>query len=261
MTGSPALDPFYRLVRLDETASTNDDARRLASEGAPQGTLVWALRQSAGRGRRGRRWDSPPGNLYMSLLLRPEMPLARAGQVGFLAGLAIAETLAALLPTRAVACKWPNDVLIAHETGEYRKVAGLLLESEARADGSADWLVLGLGVNVASHPEGVEFPATSLAAQGGGADVAEVLNGVAGRFAAWYRRWQAEGFAPAREAWLARAAGVGGPVRVRFETRTEEGIFAGLDGEGALLLHKAGAAAPLRVTAGDLFFPAATEKA
>lgn len=256
MTAIPALDPFYRLVRLDETASTNDDARRLAGEGAPQGTLVWADRQSAGRGRRGRRWDSPPGNLYMSLLLRPTVPLTQAGQVGFLAALSIAETAAELLPNRAVACKWPNDVLI-----DGKKTAGLLLESEAKADGTADWLVLGLGVNVASHPEGVEFPATSLAAQGSGADVADVLSGIAGRFAGWYRHWQAEGFAPVRAAWLARASGIGGPVRVRFETRTEEGVFAGLDGEGALLLHKPGAAAPLRVTAGDLFFPAATEKA
>lgn len=197
----------------------------------------------------------------MSLLLRPEMPLARAGQVGFLAALAIRETLATFLPTRRVACKWPNDVLIAHETGEYRKVAGLLLESEAKADGTADWLVLGLGVNVANHPEGVEFPATSLTAHGSGAEVADVLSGIAERFAGWYGRWQAEGFAPVREAWLARAAGIGAPVRVRFETRTEEGVFAGLDGEGALLLHKPGAAAPLRVTAGDMFFPAATEKA
>jgi BirA family biotin operon repressor/biotin-[acetyl-CoA-carboxylase] ligase len=261
VTGSPALDPFYRLVRLDETASTNDDALRLAGEGAPQGTLVWALRQSAGRGRRGRRWDSPPGNLYMSLVLRPDMPLAQAAQVGFLAALAIAESLAALLPDGRVVCKWPNDVLIADEAGEYRKIAGLLLESEAGSGAAADWLVLGLGVNVASHPEGMEFPATSLAAHGAKADVAELLSGIAGRFAGWYRRWQAEGFAPARAAWLARAAGVGGPVRVRFETGTQEGVFAGLDGDGALLLHKPGAAAPLRVTAGDLFFPAATEKA
>jgi BirA family biotin operon repressor/biotin-[acetyl-CoA-carboxylase] ligase len=250
------LDPFYRLVRLGETASTNDDARRLAAEGAPEGTLVWAERQSAGRGRRGRRWESPAGNLYMSLVLRPAMPLARCGQIGFLAALAIAETCAALVPHRAVACKWPNDVLI-----DGRKVAGLLLESEGRTDGAADWLVLGLGVNVASHPEGMEFPATSLAAEGAQDDARGVLGGVAARFAVWYRCWQAEGFAAAREAWLARAAGVGSPVRVRFETHSEEGLFAGLDGEGALLLHKAGESAPARVTSGDLFFPAASETA
>lgn len=256
MTAGPALDPFYRLVRLGETASTNDDARRLAAEGAAEGTLVWAERQTSGRGRRGRRWESPAGNLYMSLLLRPKLPLAKAGQVGFLAALAIAETCAELLPQRAIACKWPNDVLI-----EGRKIAGLLLETEAQPDGTADWLVLGLGVNVASHPEGMEFPATSLKAQGADIDAAAVLAGVTNRFALWYRRWLADGFAPVREAWLARAAGIGGPVRVRFETRTEEGVFAGLDGEGALLLHKAGESAPMRVTAGDLFFPAVPEKA
>lgn len=256
MTADPALDPFYRLVRLGETASTNDDARRLAAEGAGEGALVWAERQTSGRGRRGRRWESPAGNLYMSLLLRPKVPLAKAGQVGFLAALAIAETCTRLLPQRAVGCKWPNDVLI-----EGKKVAGLLLEAEAKEDGSADWLVLGLGVNVASHPEGMEFPATSLATQGAEAGPAAVLAGVASRFVLWYRRWLADGFAPAREAWLACAAGIGGPVRVRFETHMEEGIFAGLDGEGALLLHKAGAATPQRVTAGDLFFSAATQKA
>ena len=260
MSQPPSLDPFYRLVRLGETASTNDDARRMAvgneiSGGAADGTLVWADRQTAGRGRRGRRWESPAGNLYLSLLLRPAVPLARAGQIGFLAALAIAETCAALLPYRAVACKWPNDVLI-----DGQKVAGLLLESEAQPDGIIEWLVLGLGINVAHYPEGMEFPATSLAAAGSEADIATVMAMVANAFAIWYRRWQAEGFAPVREAWLIRAAGIGGPVRVRFETRTEQGIFAGLDGEGALLLHKAGAAAPLRVTAGDLFFPAATEK-
>lgn len=256
MSASPALDPFYRLVRLGETASTNDDARRLAAEGSPEGTLVWAERQSAGRGRRGRRWESPAGNLYMSILLRPAVPLAEAGQVGFLAALAIAETCAALLPDRAVACKWPNDVLVGG-----RKAAGLLLESEPTPEGLADWIVLGLGVNVASHPSGVEFPATSLAAEGGNATVETVMTGVANAFAGWHRRWRAEGFAPVRAAWLERAAGVGGPVRVRFETRSEEGLFAGLDADGALLLHKAGEGAPLRVTAGDLFFPAASQRA
>jgi len=248
------LDPFYRLVRLADTASTNDDARRLAAEGAPEGTLVWAERQTAGRGRRGRRWESPAGNLYMSLLMRPEMPLARSGQIGFLAALAIAETCAALLPNRDVACKWPNDVLL-----DGKKAAGLLLESEAKPNGRADWLVVGLGVNVASHPVGMEFPATCLRAEGASRDVEPVMAMIANAFLPWYRRWSADGFAPVRDAWLARAAGVGGPVRVRLETRTEEGVFAGLDGEGALLLHKAGASAPLRVTAGDLFFPAASE--
>jgi BirA family biotin operon repressor/biotin-[acetyl-CoA-carboxylase] ligase len=253
----PGLDPFYRPVHLSETGSTNDDVRRLAGEGALEGTLVWADRQTAGRGRRGRRWESPAGNVYLSLLLRPETPLARAGQIGFMAALAVAEATAALLPGRLVVCKWPNDVLVANESEGHRKLAGLLLESEPRRDGTAAWLVLGVGINVASHPEGVEFPATSLRAQGGTAGVPDVLTAFGNHFVGWYRRWRKEGFAPVRDAWLARAAGIGGPVRVRLENGTLDGVFAGLDAEGALLLHRDGEAAPMRVTAGDLFFPAA----
>jgi BirA family biotin operon repressor/biotin-[acetyl-CoA-carboxylase] ligase len=254
------LPPFYRCTHLSETGSTNDDAKRLATEGAPEGTLIWADTQAAGRGRRGRSWQSPTGNLYVSIVLRPAAPIGKVGQLGFAAALAIAETAASMLPAgTTIACKWPNDVLIGG-----RKVAGLLLETDMRPDGATHWLVLGVGINVASHPAAVEFPATSLAAEGAQADVAEVLNGFAGHFLTWYDAWRARGFAPLREAWLRRAAGLGGLISVRLEDRTLAGIFAGLDEEGALLLHSAHSESgstdprPLRITAGDVFFPAAT---
>lgn len=253
-----SLDPFYRSVHLEQTASTNDDAKRLAAGGAVEGTIVWADRQTAGRGRRGRRWESPVGNLYCSLILRPAMPIARAGQVGFAAALAIAEAAEFLLPKGAqVACKWPNDVLIGG-----RKAAGLLLETSARDDGATDWLVLGFGVNVASYPDQVEFPATSLAAEGGRTNVETVLTLFCRQFHGWYQAWSQRGFSPLREAWMWRAAGLGGPIRVRLENRTLDGVFGGLDEDGALLLHSAGQtdAAPLRVTAGDVFFPAETAR-
>lgn len=257
------LAPFYRCIHLTETASTNDVAKRMAAEGAPEGTLIWADAQSAGRGRRGRVWQSPAGNLYLSVILRPDGPVAHVGQLGFAAALAIAETVATIVPSGTpVACKWPNDVLIGG-----RKAAGLLLESDMRPDGAAAWLVLGVGINVASHPARVEFPATSLAAEDGRAEVTEVLGGFAGRFLAWYEVWRGHGFAPLRDAWLRRAAGLGCPISVRLEDRTLAGVFAGLDAEGALLLHSVPSAGlapgadprPLRVTAGDVFFPAATD--
>lgn len=246
------LDAFYRLIHRDHTGSTNDDAKRLAAEGAGEGTLVWADSQDAGRGRRGRRWESPRGNLYCSIILRPPVPLAQAGQVGFAAGLAIAETASAWLPPAVtVNCKWPNDVLI-----DGRKTAGLLLETETKADHTVDWLVLGLGINIASHPDNVEFPATSLSAAGGRCDVGGVLTLFSQRFQHWYQSWRRDGFAPLREAWLARAAGLGRPVTVRLDDRTLAGVFGGLDGDGALLLHSAGQGSdkPQRVTAGDVFF-------
>lgn len=247
------LDAFFSLIHRDHTGSTNDDAKRLAAEGAAEGTLVWADSQDAGRGRRGRRWESPKGNLYGSIILRPPVPLAQAGQLGFAAALAIAETASELLPPgAAVHCKWPNDVLI-----DGRKTAGLLLETETKADNTVDWLVLGFGINIASHPDKVEFPATSFAAAGARSDVAAVLTLFSRRFLSWYQNWQRDGFAPLREAWLARAAGLGQPVTVRLDDRTLTGVFGGLDGGGALLLHSAGQGTdrPQRITAGDVFFP------
>lgn len=251
-----ALPAFYACTHLARTGSTNDEAKALAAAGAPEGTLVWADRQTSGRGRRGRAWQSPPGNLYTSLVLRPEAPLGQVGQLSFAAALAIAETVTMLLPAAAaVQCKWPNDVLI-----DGRKTAGLLLETDSRADGTAAWLVLGFGINVTSYPQGMEFPATSLAACGGTAEVAEVLARFAERFLAWYGIWQGDGFAPLRAAWLERAAGLGQPIRVRLENHSLEGVFGGLDADGALLLHSAGQSPkepPQRVTAGDIFFPGA----
>ena len=248
------MPPFYRLHHLARTGSTNDEAKRLAAEGAADGTVIWADSQSAGRGRRGRAWQSPPGNLYVSIVLRPGLPLAQLGQVGFAAALAVAETVTTLLPTSAVVqCKWPNDVLI-----DGRKTAGLLLETDSLGDGTAAWLVLGVGINVASHPVDTEFPATSLAAQGATAEVATVLGRFAERFADWYETWRGAGFAPLRAAWLGRAAGLGGAIRVRLENRSLDGVFSGLDEDGALLLHGAGqraGEAAQRITAGDVFFP------
>jgi BirA family biotin operon repressor/biotin-[acetyl-CoA-carboxylase] ligase len=248
------LDAFYRLIHLDQTDSTNDDAKRMAAQGAAEGTIIWADRQSAGRGRRGRRWESPAGNLYCSLVLRPDVPLARAGQVGFAAALAIAEAVEECLPSDAVVrCKWPNDVLI-----HGRKMAGLLLETETRADNTVDWLVLGVGINVASYPENVEFPATSLSTEGSQADVDNVLTQFCRHFYRWYESWRKDGFAPLRDAWLGRAAGLGGPITVRLDDRTIAGVFGGLDADGALLLHSGGkdaGDAPQRITAGDVFFP------
>lgn len=255
------VPPFFRCIHLAETGSTNDVAKCLAAEGAPEGTLIWADAQTSGRGRRGRSWQSPAGNLYVSIILRPPAPVAKVGQLGFAAALAIAETAARVLPAgRMIACKWPNDVLVGG-----RKVAGLLLETDMRPDGAAAWLVLGVGINVASHPAAVEFPATSLAAEGAAADVAGVLRGFAGHFLTRYDGWRADGFAALRESWLRRAVGVGGPISVRLENRTLTGIFSGLDEEGALLLHSAQSGdagpgidpRPLRITAGDVFFPAA----
>jgi BirA family biotin operon repressor/biotin-[acetyl-CoA-carboxylase] ligase len=226
-----------------------DEARRLAEQGAGDKTLVWALAQAGGRGRRGRAWVSPPGNVYSSLLLRPRKLMPSQGtELSFLTAVAVAEALAGFLPaSRHVACKWPNDILI-----DDAKCAGILLESLSGTDGLVRWIVVGVGINVASAPAGTEYPATSLASHGVHADIAAVLEAYIHRFAAWLPRWEEEGFAPLRAAWLGCAKGLGRPIRVRLDDRVIEGVFESIDESGALVLTKADGTFE-RILAGDVF--------
>jgi BirA family biotin operon repressor/biotin-[acetyl-CoA-carboxylase] ligase len=245
---TPRLPPAFRLVALDRVGSTNEEARRLAAAGAEDGTLVWAREQTAGRGRRGRAWVSPPGNLYLSLILRPDCPPGEATQLGFVASLAVGETCGAFVPPLVeLHHKWPNDVLLGG-----RKVAGILLESESDAAGALDWLVLGIGLNVAAAPEAAEFPATSLRAEGAGeVPVETVLESLSRHFLSWTDRWLADGFAPVRAAWKRRAWRLGEEITARLPNETLHGRFEDIDEAGALILGTA--AGERRVTAGEVF--------
>ena len=225
-----------------ELDSTNEEARRLAEAGAVGPLWIMALRQNAGRGRRGRAWISPEGNLAATLLLRPDAPQAVTGQLSFAAALAVADMAAHFAPDAAIAVKWPNDVL-----ADGKKLAGILLE------GGAGWLAIGIGVNLAGHPEGTEFPATSLAQLGIAVPSQdEALTVLAARFAHWYGLWMQGGFESLRMQWLARAKGVGAPIRARLPQETRTGVFEGIDASGALLLNEGG---QVRViAAAEVFF-------
>lgn len=252
MSAVPALPPGYRLVTLDEVDSTNEEAKRGAASGAAAGTVIWARSQRRGRGRRGREWISPPGNLYCSLLLRPEQPPDIVAQLGFAAALAAGQAIAALLPDpEAVRHKWPNDVLVRG-----RKVAGILLESSGTTGAPLEWLVIGTGVNVASHPDDPERPATSLAAEGAKATVSELLERYLACLDPWLGRWRGEGFEPLRKAWLAHAQGLGEAIEVRLPRGTLAGRFAGLDAAGALIVAEKDGTRRT-VTAGEVFLPPA----
>lgn len=248
----PRLPEAYRLLGYDALGSTNDEAARLAEAGALPWTLVWARCQTAGRGRRGRRWLSPPGNLYASLVLRPVTSVGNAAQLGLLAALAIGDALAALLrPIPDLRYKWPNDVLV-----EGCKVAGILLESAATGARSLDWVVVGVGINVASHPAGTRYPATSLAALAATPpSIESVLEEFAAAFLSWETRWRCEGFAPVRRAWLDRAQGLGAMIEVRLDRESVTGRFVDLDGDGALLLETH--AGRRRIAAGEVLAAAA----
>ena len=230
----PRLPLDYRLVSFDSTDSTNDEAKRLAGGGAPEGTLVWALEQTAGRGRRGRVWVSPRGNLYASLILRPDCPAGRAAQLGFVTALALGDALRAKLPAIAgLSYKWPNDVLLRGQ-----KLAGILLESEMGVGRDAAFVIVGVGVNLVSFPREVDFPATSLSNEGLDPPPPSVLlEEFTRHFRSWLQRWRMAGFAPVRLAWRAQAMSIGDLIRVRLEATTLHGRFLDIDDEGALLLE------------------------
>jgi BirA family transcriptional regulator, biotin operon repressor / biotin---[acetyl-CoA-carboxylase] ligase len=229
----PLLPAGYRLVSHETVGSTNDDAIDLARAGAEEGTLVWALEQTAGRGRRGRVWASPRGNCYLSLVQRPACPPGRAAQLGFVAALAVGDALAALVPALGgLACKWPNDVLVGG-----RKIAGILLESQVGDGRNLSFVAVGVGINLVSTPDDAEFPATSILGEGHRPpEPAVMLEAFAHDFESWTRCWREEGFAPVRAAWRTRAVGLGEPIRVRLEGTTLHGRFADIDQHGVLLL-------------------------
>jgi BirA family biotin operon repressor/biotin-[acetyl-CoA-carboxylase] ligase len=245
----PRLPPAYRLVFYDTVGSTNDEAKRLARDAAKEGTVVWALRQSAGRGRAGHLWASPPGNLYASLIVLPRCSLNRAAQLSFVAALAIGDTLGAISqkPLEGLSYKWPNDVLV-----HGRKTAGILLESELSDGEMPEFVVVGVGINLASSPAGADFPATSVVELGlGCVSAADALGSFAHHFQAWVRRWRENGFAQIREAWLAHAMSLGERIRVRLNASILHGRFVDIDQHGALLLEAADGIR--QISAGQVF--------
>jgi len=233
----------FRLEQRDKIDSTNDEARRLSAAGFGHGTVVSAVEQSAGRGRRGRAWMSPPGNLHCSILLDRGSDPAAAPQLTFVAAIALRDALADLALTADFRVKWPNDVLCAGA-----KIAGMLLEQ------AGEFIILGVGVNVVAHPDTALYPATSLHKAGSGADALDVLTGFCERLGSWYGVWRAEGFAPVRRAWLEVAVGLGQKVTARLADETVlEGRFAGLGPDGALEMADENNHIR-RILAGDVFF-------
>jgi BirA family biotin operon repressor/biotin-[acetyl-CoA-carboxylase] ligase len=216
----------FTVLHLETIGSTNDEARRLALEGAPHGTAVHADEQTAGRGRLAHTWFSPPGNLYLSILLRTGLPAARATQLSFLVALAVSDTVEALLPRQIRAMvKWPNDVLV-----NGAKIAGILIE---QVD---DAVIVGIGLNVLQAPSNTAYRTTTIVANGGIASVDGARDILLGRLSQHLEAWRSSGFEPIREQWLSRSYPIGAAIRANLGGQSVTGHFAGLDADGALLL-------------------------
>lgn len=223
---------------VPEAGSTNDDVAGLARDGAPEGLWLRAERQTGGRGRQGRAWQSLEGNLYTSTLVRVRQDDPPAPTLALVAAVALHQVAAAHAPECAITIKWPNDLLV-----DGAKLSGILLER------AGDAVVIGFGVNLAHHPEDLGRPATSLAALTGTApDPAAFLEMLAESFARWLQRWRTEGLGPIRFQWLSAAH----PIGTALSTPEGEGLFDGLDDTGALRLRLADGAVRI-IHAGDVF--------
>jgi BirA family biotin operon repressor/biotin-[acetyl-CoA-carboxylase] ligase len=239
----------HRFHFLSEVDSTNRLALQLAQEGAPEGTVVLADRQTEGRGRLQRAWQSPPGcNLYVSFLLRPAIAAVDAAGITLMAGVAVAEAISFFCET-GVSLKWPNDVRIRG-----RKVSGILTEMRMNG-GAVDAVVVGIGVNVnmarADFAPEYRETSTSLREETGRPCVREdAAFLLCEKLEQWYDCLLTGGFAPIRSRWLALSEMEGSIVRVLFQGEVQEGVFAGIDGDGALLLADS-LGSIRRVTAGD----------
>lgn len=237
MNSVPGGPPGWRVHYFETLNTTQDTCITLANAGEPGRLAVQAARQTAARGSRGRPWTTLPGNLALSVLLRPTSPASDAGHWALLAALALAEAVqaeggqAGAVQAGAnadIRLKWPNDLMLGGA-----KLGGILLDSALRPDGGLDWLVIGCGVNLAAAPEDAAALPVPVSARA-------VATGFLARLDAWDRRRLLDGFQPIRQAWLARGPELGTHLHIRTGGREVAGAFQGLSDTGALLLQTGG---------------------
>jgi BirA family transcriptional regulator, biotin operon repressor / biotin---[acetyl-CoA-carboxylase] ligase len=240
----------WRIHYFDEVSSTQLVAAELADEGAAQGTVVIAERQTAGRGRLGRSWHSPAGvNLYMTIILRPTMPLGQVARLSLVAGVAAAEALETVAPG-FVALKWPNDVWLRG-----RKTCGIIAEAVTDPSRGLTCVLLGIGINVNLAPKDLppdlRDKATSICiATGRACDRIELASTLFNRLHSRYMEIEETGFAAVRPAWERYSALTGRRVTVVDGDARTTGIVRGIDDDGALLLDTG--AGPARILVGDV---------
>lgn len=250
ITAAKSLPEGYRLQFHETIDSTNSEALRLADRGEPGNIWIMAASQDAGRGRSGRRWESLDGNLFTSLLIYSDCPPRQLPELGFVAGVALHDTVTALVSNNKrldVVLKWPNDLLL-----NGKKLAGLLLESKTSTKHGLA-VAIGFGMNIASHPLDPGLAATSLHEAG----IETSPNAAMGLLAEYFERWRSiwndgSRFDSIRAAWLDRSMPAGAPISVHAANGRVEGVFAGIDEDGALLLGLDDNSQK-RVTAGDIF--------
>ena len=260
--GPKAAARGYRLNGYDSIGSTSTEAVRAATSGDAGDVWFCALKQTEGRGRRGRAWETASGNLAASLLLVPECDPAITATLGFVAGVAMNRALRQLLPNAVVrqgidgadgngsriALKWPNDVL-----ADGAKLCGILLEAQKRPDGGLA-IVIGMGVNVVAAPEGLPYPATSLQSLGYDISAETVFAALSDSWVDTIEVWDSgRGIPDVLALWRDAAAGIGAEVAVQRDGEVVRGVFETIDEAGRLIV-RANDNRRIAITAGDVHF-------
>lgn len=234
MSNLPQLPPQFELVQLGGVDGVMQEAARRARDGAEEGTLIWATEQNESLTRRGHRWYSPPGNLYCSLILRPDFPNDRCGQLAYVAALSAGSALAGLLsPMTGLRYRWPTDLLI----NELKAGQIMLAASGANSD-PYEWLTIGLMINVEQHPPNPEPEEFNSVHASGAPEVtpAQVLEDFARYFLNWINRWAQDGFQPIARQWQIRADGMGEEMELHIGDQRLRGTFVEVDEHGRLVM-------------------------
>lgn len=223
----------WRIDQYQRVLSTQNYVHDAIALGEEEGLVVQALTQQGARGRHGNKWSAPIGNLYMSVLLRPNCDLAQAGQLAFVVAVALSEALDEYIDgsKHTKTLKWPNDLLV-----DNRKISGILLESDIR-DNALNAIVLGVGVNIFKAPE---FAVDLNEIAKDPVYVNKVRDKFLDKFGITYDLWQEKGFAPIRAAWLKQAHGIGQAITARLPDESHKGVFKGITDDGSLILDQEG---------------------
>lgn len=245
----------YNLLAFEEIDSTNNEAKRLMQSGAFDRLVIWSKSQTQGKGRHGRGWDSPEGNLYLSVLLPINCSLEQSSQLSFVMSLAVYDVITSLAVKNKkkldVKLKWPNDVLV-----NGKKVCGILMES--LSEEVNDWVTIGIGLNVEKSPD-IENT-TSLKELGLKVTVGEVLGMVMNQFDYYHDMWLIYEFEKIRKIWLKNAYMMRKVITINNIHNRVSGTFEGIDKEGNIVI-KLASGEKFSMNTGEVFFDTKSENA
>lgn len=240
---------YYNIAIFDSIDSTNEEAKRIANTGNSGNYVIWAKSQTKGRGRSGNSWYSPKGNIYLSILLRPDFEVSKLSQLPFLVAVALGKTIKKFIPAdKGLTYKWPNDILI-----EGKKAAGILIESSL-TNNNVNWLVIGVGINLCDEPDLKNYLSTSLIKEGAKIPTIDMfVHELMQSFQFYLLQWTKEGFEDIRKEWLKNSIPKGAVITAKYTGNRVSGTFEGIDDKGNLQMQLSNNQT-IMISSGEVFY-------